>query len=1688
MSGNRLKQGRAIFLAAIMIISMSAVGFAGSAAAAVDSIDSASAEDVDVAGDTATQTLTLSSVDNDDTTETITVDLGSNIITDAEVTADGGHEASVTTDFSDPQSAFDIELADNNVSSDDIEVDITHDVSGQSSSDSTDALSYTVGVTDGNQGDLTSTFTFVDTSEPVQLFDSEDNVIFTDDNIGDALSEASADQTIEVDANGGPYEEQVTVDKDVTLESVNGQATITTQTTNNNGGAGVPTVKITSDGAEIYGFEIISQGDDESSLFSQSLQTEDVSDIHIENNLLSATNLDNDDAPERQGGLLVQAGSTGVSNITIQDNVVDGSGAGIYTDADGQDIDELTVDGNDVTNVRADAEFALSTRNDGTIGTVNGESEINAQIQAVVNNNPGIDTTAPIGVSPDPDTVVGGQETTVDVSLSGVADDASVNYALTTGSNGDNIQQTGSTDAGQTTVSLTSSFNSGENYFFNVSRTSSAVDLNTPSNVGGSAEITAEVRNVTQDVTVDGNAVYNQTVTINGTLVDVNGDPVEGNSMELVNPDENPQAISTTNGDGDFEFTNVDLTDGGDWKINDTTTGGDADTVETIEVAPADATVSVEAAGNNLRNFEETYTINATSETGAALADFSNAESPGNNVINVTGPFSDYSISEGTEQASGDDGEGNTTWIRVDPSTDGGDGVVITATPTLETEEVSTQLEVYNGSDWTEGYEADEDWAGTGADAPDLVGSDSIATQDSDADLLVSVPADNIKVNGPADTDDPVSFDVEVVGGDNNPPADSNSLVNATVTISAPDIGIEEESIFIDGGDEGETGPSVTFDSLNPEQAGEVSIDVTANKSDGTEVTDSQTLTVVGDNYNNLSPTQPTNDDSRQDVSLQVTNADGTPLNNRIVELTGVTFNVSSPETGNAYETSNTLAINGPEGKVFVDGYDSDDSGTAVQDIGSVNNGEYTAENVSFDTTGDINLEVANSAYDDSRVDEAAAISVTGVEAYEVSSNRSTALAGADEPHTLTITEDGAAVNGSALNDFTVDVTNGDTTTEIASPTVVDTNDDNTEDALEINAAATNASAPLNISVTDDSSSTGQTTLDVAAPAVTAAVNDREGDILTEGLNSTVDYTVEDPRDGSAFADGTVTVEAVNATFEVDNDQDGTAEATLSDGDEYDITLDEDGQNTSYISVQELADDADSPALLHNARTADASIGAGDVELPVGSPSIFLFENGERADVPATVEPNSEVDYTFEVVDANDRNLPLDGVGFSATGAGLTEATTLDEGFASVSGEVDSGTIDLVIIDDVGPVNVGSIDALDTADLNLTADAESVEQNGSIEFELTRSDFTSETSGQLNITDASGEEVTTTPIDGIESVTFDTDTYEPGEYTVEATKESTSSTAFNASSVDVTVEAADEPGDTGSLTFNDQTLGADGAVTVEDVSTGQNSTVVVTYANGSNEEVVAGVSAANNLAGENVSVDIEDTGGFPGDHTAWVFNTSDLPSDLGIGANATPVAGAALDSETATISEATGDTGSLTFNDQTLGADGAVTVEDVATGQESTVVVTYQNDSENVVAGTATADNLAGENVSVEIEDTGGFPGDHTAWVFNTSDVEGVAIGDDATPVADQALDSETAFISQAETGDVPDELNATATNAVVASAGVDDYTQLSTLDTLDAYASFLEDGTVGGTQLEGSLPILDLYAYQLENPDEFGN
>lgn len=222
-----------------------------------------------------------------------------------------------------------------------------------------------------------------------------------------------------------------------------------------------------------------------------------------------------------------------------------------------------------------------------------------------------------------------------------------------------------------------------------------------------------------------------------------------------------------------------------------------------------------------------------------------------------------------------------------------------------------------------------------------------------------------------------------------------------------------------------------------------------------------------------------------------------------------------------------------------------------------------------------------------------------------------------------------------------------------------------------------------------------------------------------------------------------------------------------------------------------------------------------------------------------------------------------------------------------------------------------------------------------------------------------------------------------------------------------------------SVTFPDQELAEDGTVTIEDVETGQPSTIVVSYTDG-DQEVVAGVTTVDSIFLD-VTVEIEDDAGFPGEHTVWVFDNQDVTDDIEVGDDVAALTEAALVSETADVTDEA--EGELTVSDQELDDDDSVTVDDVTTGQDSTLVVSYTDGDEEVVAGVTAANNLDGDSVTVDLDDDGGFPGEHTVWVFDDNDVPAdLTAGDDISEVTDAALDSGTVELSEADDGDDDDD------------------------------------------------------------------
>ena len=101
--------------------------------------------------------------------------------------------------------------------------------------------------------------------------------------------------------------------------------------------------------------------------------------------------------------------------------------------------------------------------------------------------------------------------------------------------------------------------------------------------------------------------------------------------------------------------------------------------------------------------------------------------------------------------------------------------------------------------------------------------------------------------------------------------------------------------------------------------------------------------------------------------------------------------------------------------------------------------------------------------------------------------------------------------------------------------------------------------------------------------------------------------------------------------------------------------------------------------------------------------------------------------------------------------------------------------------------------------------------------------------------------------------------------------------------------------------------------------------------------------------------------------------------------------GAVVDSAQVTVE---GAEPSVTFEDQTLGEDGAVdvSVNDAALEEGSWLVVTYEDNGSLVIGGVT---DLGDSNdVTVTVEDAGGFPGAHTAHVISSLSSSDYAPGD----------------------------------------------------------------------------------------------
>lgn len=183
------------------------------------------------------------------------------------------------------------------------------------------------------------------------------------------------------------------------------------------------------------------------------------------------------------------------------------------------------------------------------------------------------------------------------------------------------------------------------------------------------------------------------------------------------------------------------------------------------------------------------------------------------------------------------------------------------------------------------------------------------------------------------------------------------------------------------------------------------------------------------------------------------------------------------------------------------------------------------------------------------------------------------------------------------------------------------------------------------------------------------------------------------------------------------------------------------------------------------------------------------------------------------------------------------------------------------------------------------------------------------------------------------------------------------------------------------VTFNNQSFQG-GNVSVNATTPGEY-TVLVTYGN-DGDRILVGYTEVRNLENSSVSVNLENTGGVPGAHTAHLIEGHGAELTVGDALSAETI-NEVVDGDTAFISDEGRDAETdVTFSDQSF-ADGAVDLQ-LTTPDDHFVILTYDRDGQAVVAGGDDVSNLNESTVGVDLVDRDGVPGEYTANVLANAD------------------------------------------------------------------------------------------------------
>jgi len=163
MSRDSLQAVRAVFLAAIMVISVFAAGiaFSGSAAAFITDIEEVSTENVTANDPSTVGSITINGVETDGGDGTIFINTGNNAdisIENANVTDTGNFSSSNVSISAISGSSIEVQIAGDDSVSGDITLDVTLNTLNTSNTNPGDTAVYNVSTNGGEVGQISSTF------------------------------------------------------------------------------------------------------------------------------------------------------------------------------------------------------------------------------------------------------------------------------------------------------------------------------------------------------------------------------------------------------------------------------------------------------------------------------------------------------------------------------------------------------------------------------------------------------------------------------------------------------------------------------------------------------------------------------------------------------------------------------------------------------------------------------------------------------------------------------------------------------------------------------------------------------------------------------------------------------------------------------------------------------------------------------------------------------------------------------------------------------------------------------------------------------------------------------------------------------------------------------------------------------------------------------------------------------------------------------------------------------------------------------------------------------------------------------------------------------------------------------------------------------------------------------------------